>query len=216
MTLAERLQRTDRLGAHLHLTLGERIRCRGASLDSSPFVHIDFPERRGASRIRARCRGIQVSEHPILQDHAGHDEMRNAAGAIGTARANGKGRLVLWATLIVGVLALARNLNAQALLQDALRWIQGLGPIGWVIFVLLYIAATVLLLPAVVLTLGAGAIFGILKGWIIVSTAATLGATGAFLIGRYFARGWVARRIEANQTFLAMKGGGREGWRSSD
>ncbi len=64
--------------------------------------------------------------------------MRNAAGAIGTARANGKGRLVLWATLIVGVLALARYLNAQALLRDALRWIQGLGPMGWVIFVLLY------------------------------------------------------------------------------
>jgi len=59
--------------------------------------------------------------------------MRNAAGAIGTARANGKGRLVLWVTLIVGVLALARYLNAQALLQDALRWIQGLGPMGWVI-----------------------------------------------------------------------------------
>ena len=140
--------------------------------------------------------------------------MRNAAGAIGTARANGKGHLVLWATLIVGVLALARYLNAQALLQDALRWIQGLGPMGWVIFVLLYIAATVLLLPAVVLTLGAGAIFGILKGWIIVSTAATLGATGAFLIGRYFARGWVARRIEANQTFLAIdRAVGREGWK---
>ncbi|MEI8190672.1 MAG: hypothetical protein WCI75_13250, partial [candidate division NC10 bacterium] len=77
--------------------------------------------------------------------------MRNAAGAIGTPRANGKGRLVLWAALIVGVLALARYLNAQALLQDAIRWIQGLGPMGWVIFVLLYITATVLLLPAVVL-----------------------------------------------------------------
>ena len=96
-------------------------------------------------------------------------------------------------------------------LQDALRWIQGLGPMGWVIFVLLYIAATVLLLPAVVLTLGAGAIFGILKGWIIVSTAATLGATSAFLIGRYFARGWVARRIEASQTSGHRQGGRSRG-----
>ena len=110
--------------------------------------------------------------------------MRNAAGAIGTSRANGKGRLVLWAALIVGVLALARYLNAQALLQEALHWIQGLGPMGWVIFVLLYITATVLLLPAVVLTLGAGAIFGILKGWVIVSTvgSASFGPVAGSLV----------------------------------
>jgi uncharacterized membrane protein YdjX (TVP38/TMEM64 family) len=140
--------------------------------------------------------------------------MRNVAGTIGTAWENGKGRLVLWAALIVGVLALARYLNTQALLQDALRRIQGLGAMGWMIFVLLYIAATVLLLPAVVLTLGAGAAFGILKGWIIVSAAATLGATAAFLIGRYVARGWVARWIDANPTFLAIdEAVGREGWK---
>jgi len=140
--------------------------------------------------------------------------MRDIAGAIGVPRAKGKGRLVLWAALIVGVPVLARYLNAQTLLQDALRWIQKLGPMGWMIFVLLYIAATVLLLPAVVLTLGAGAAFGILKGWIIVSAAATLGATAAFLIGRYVARGWVARWIEANPTFLAIdEAVGREGWK---
>jgi uncharacterized membrane protein YdjX (TVP38/TMEM64 family) len=140
--------------------------------------------------------------------------MRNTAGAIGKPRANGKGRLVLWAALIGGVLALARYLNAQILLQEALRWIQGLGTMGWLIFVLLYVAATVLLLPAVVLTLGAGAVFGILKGWVIVSTSATLGATAAFLIGRHFTRGWVARWIDANPTFLAIdEAVGREGWK---
>jgi uncharacterized membrane protein YdjX (TVP38/TMEM64 family) len=125
-----------------------------------------------------------------------------------------KARLLLWLVLIVGVLALARYVNAQAFLQSALHWIQERGPWGWVIFVLLYIATAVLLLPAVVLTLGAGAVFGVAKGWVIVSVAATLAATAAFLVGRYFARGWVAKRIEGNPTFVAIdEAVGREGWK---
>ena len=123
-------------------------------------------------------------------------------------------RILLWLVLIVGVLALARYVNAQSLLQSALQWIRELGPWGWVIFVLLYIATAVLLLPAVVLTLGAGAVFGVAKGWVIVSVAATLAATAAFLVGRHVARGWVARRIEGNPTFTAIdEAVGREGWK---
>ena len=125
-----------------------------------------------------------------------------------------KTRILLWLVLIVGVLALARYVNAQSLLQSALHWIRELGPWGWVIFVLLYIATAVLLLPAVVLTLGAGAVFGVAKGWVIVSVAATLAATAAFLVGRHIARGWVARRIEGNPTFTAIdEAVGREGWK---
>jgi len=127
---------------------------------------------------------------------------------------SGKRRCVLGVLLIVGVLVLAKYLNAQALFKGALGWIQGLGPLGWVAFILLYIAAAVLLLPAVLLTLGAGAVFGVAKGWVIVSVAATLGATAAFLVGRYVARGWVARRIQGHPTFLAIdEAVAREGWK---
>jgi len=123
-------------------------------------------------------------------------------------------RRVLGVLLIVGVLILATYVNAQAVLKSALGWIQGLGPLGWVAFILLYVAAAVLLLPAVLLTLGAGAVFGVAKGWLIVSVAATLGATAAFLVGRYVARGWVARRIQGHPTFLAIdEAVAREGWK---
>ena len=57
--------------------------------------------------------------------------------------------------------SVGRALDARALLEGALAWITGLGPWGPVMFVLLYVVATVLLLPAVVLTLGAGAVFGV-------------------------------------------------------
>jgi uncharacterized membrane protein YdjX (TVP38/TMEM64 family) len=72
----------------------------------------------------------------------------------------------------------------------------------------------VLLLPGSVLTLGAGAVFGLARGSVLVSVAATAGATAAFLVGRHLARGWVARRIEGQPVFRAIdEAVAREGWR---
>ena len=48
---------------------------------------------------------------------------------------------------------------------------------GVIAFVLIYILACVFMLPGSVLTLGAGAVFGVVKGSAIVSVVATAGAT---------------------------------------
>jgi pyruvate/2-oxoglutarate dehydrogenase complex dihydrolipoamide dehydrogenase (E3) component/uncharacterized membrane protein YdjX (TVP38/TMEM64 family) len=69
-------------------------------------------------------------------------------------------------------------------------------------FFLIYVAVTALSLPgAAVMTLAAGAIFGLLIGTAIVSAASTMGASLAFLSSRYLLRDWVkarfSRRIEA-------------------
>ncbi len=100
------------------------------------------------------------------------------------------------------------------ILKTSLDWIHGLGPIGIVVFVLIYLFASVLFLPGSVLTLGAGAIFGVVKGSIIVSFASTLGATCSFLIGRYLARRWVETKIEGNKKFKAVdEAVAKEGWK---
>ena len=69
----------------------------------------------------------------------------------------------------------------------------------WVVgaaFFAVYVAVTGLSLPgAAVLTLVAGAVFGLLWGIVIVSFASTLGATLAFLLARYVARDAVRRRF---------------------
>jgi uncharacterized membrane protein YdjX (TVP38/TMEM64 family) len=136
------------------------------------------------------------------------------ATAAPAQKSGSKAKLVLWVLVIVALLAAARYFNAQALLRQALDGIAGLGPWGPVIFVLLYIAATVLFLPGLILTLGAGFVFGVVKGSIIVSIAATLGATAAFLVGRYLARDWVSKKIEGNTKFKAIdEAVGREGWK---
>ncbi|WP_338503550.1 FAD-dependent oxidoreductase [Sphingomonas kaistensis] len=63
-------------------------------------------------------------------------------------------------------------------------------------FFLLYVAATALSLPgAVILTLAAGAIFGLWLGTLIVSFASAIGASLAFLSSRFLLRDWVKNRF---------------------
>ena len=73
----------------------------------------------------------------------------------------------------------------QDLLHYILDKIQHLGWIGSVAFILLYIFATILLVPGSILTLGAGAVFGVVWGSIYVLISALIGETCAFLLGRY-------------------------------
>lgn len=123
-------------------------------------------------------------------------------------------KALLVAVVIAGIVIAAKYFNLQQVLRDALAWISGLGALGLLIFIALYILACVLLLPGSVLTLGAGVIFGVVRGSIAVSIGATLGATCAFLVGRYLARNWVAKRIAGNDKFLAVdEAVGKEGWK---
>ncbi|MBD2654212.1 TVP38/TMEM64 family protein [Synechocystis sp. FACHB-383] len=102
--------------------------------------------------------------------------------------------------------------NPQNWLLNALQWIDDLGTAGAIAFILLYIVATVAFLPGSILTLGAGVVFGVVLGSLYVFVGATLGATAAFLVGRYLARGWVAKKIVGNQKFKAIdEAVGKEG-----
>ena len=104
--------------------------------------------------------------------------------------------------------------RAQELLQLVLEQIKPLGFWAPVMFVLFYVVSCVAMIPGSVLTLGGGAIFGLVEGSIYVSIGATLGATAAFLSGRYFARDWVMAKIGAHPTFAALdQAVANEGWR---
>lgn len=125
--------------------------------------------------------------------------------------------------LLIGVLLVAApaqaqeaansgGLNPQELLRNALQWVDDLGAIAPIAFILIYIVATVAFLPGSVLTLGAGVLFGIIQGSIYVFFGATVGAALAFLVGRYLARGWIYKKIAGNQKFKAIdQAVGKEG-----
>lgn len=63
-------------------------------------------------------------------------------------------------------------------------------------FFLLYVAVTGLSIPgAAIMSLVAGALFGVVIGTVVVSFASTMGATLAFLSARYVLRDWVQARF---------------------
>ncbi len=122
---------------------------------------------------------------------------------------------LLIAAAVIAVLVLGgKYLHLQQRIADVLAWIENLGPAGMGVYALLYIVACILFIPGSLLTLGAGAIYGVVAGSILVSVSSTLGATAAFLVGRYFARDWIAKKIEGNARFTTIDDAvAKEGWR---
>lgn len=102
----------------------------------------------------------------------------------------------------------------RALLASALAWTAAAGLAGQAAFVGLYVLACVAFLPGSALTLGAGAAFGLWKGFVLVSIGSTVGAWASFLVGRYLLRDWVSKRLEKVPAFAAVAGAvGQEGWK---
>lgn len=127
-----------------------------------------------------------------------------------------RGYLKLAALLaaVAAVVVAARLLPLAEWLEVFNQHVVGLGLLGMVLFALVYAAATVLLVPGSLLTLAAGASFGLLPGFVAVLCGATLGAAGAFLVSRHLARRRVERWIQRKPSFVAVdKAVAREGWK---
>jgi uncharacterized membrane protein YdjX (TVP38/TMEM64 family) len=115
---------------------------------------------------------------------------------------------------LVALLALSRILPVTDWIRLFLDWVRGLGLLGPIVLGVAYIVACVFFVPGFLLTLGAGTLFGVVTGAITVSIASTLGATAAFLIGRYFARDAIAARVARYPSFQAIdEAVAREGWK---
>ena len=87
-----------------------------------------------------------------------------------------------------------------------------LGPWAPLAFVGAYLVAPALFLPGSVLTVAAGALFGIVRGALLSLVGATGGATLAFLVARHLAGEWVERRTSGRLQEIKA-GVEREGWR---
>lgn len=125
----------------------------------------------------------------------------------------GKIKLFIFIALILVAMIAAWQLNAAQHLKSALAWIEGLGVIGPVVYILLYAFATVAFLPGLILTIGGGVVFGF-AAIPYVAIGATLGAALAFLIGRYLARDAIQSKVEESKNFAAIdQAVGEQGWK---
>ncbi|MEP6687388.1 MAG: TVP38/TMEM64 family protein [Gemmatimonadales bacterium] len=84
------------------------------------------------------------------------------------------------------------------------EWVHGLGPLGPIAFIGGYAVAAVAFVPGSLLTLAAGAVFGVGRGTAYALVGATLGASGAFLISRHAARAAFQRRVDRLPKFSAI------------
>jgi uncharacterized membrane protein YdjX (TVP38/TMEM64 family) len=129
-------------------------------------------------------------------------------------KSGGAARWFAFVVLAVGLFVAWRLLPVKDWLKDFQDWISGLGPLGGVLYGLAYVAAALLFVPGAILTLGAGFLFGLGWGLVIVSLASTATAALAFLIARYAARERVEKLARKNEKFAAVdKAIGKNGWK---
>lgn len=102
------------------------------------------------------------------------------------------GFVALWIGGLAEWLSFENIKNSQVRLQSAVEnnfWVSALS------FFSVYVLATAFSFPgAALLTLLAGALFGVVNGVILVSFASTIGASLAFLVARYLLRGAIQQR----------------------
>ncbi|HJW44995.1 MAG TPA: FAD-dependent oxidoreductase [Lysobacter sp.] len=113
------------------------------------------------------------------------------------------GRTLLLVALVLTAVIIWRSGFTELLSFDVLKarqadlaaWTQAHFWQAAAIFFGIYVAVTALSLPgAAVMTLAAGAIFGLVRGTLIVSFASSIGATLAMLVARYLLREPLSRR----------------------
>jgi uncharacterized membrane protein YdjX (TVP38/TMEM64 family) len=127
------------------------------------------------------------------------------AAARAPARSVRLAPILRWSAIALALavlLLLGRRLAAA--IPAFAAWVEGLGAWGGIAFVAGYALAVIAFVPGSLLTLAAGAIFGLARGTFYVLLAATLGATGAFLVARHLVRPWVERRMAASPRFDAI------------
>lgn len=123
-------------------------------------------------------------------------------------------RIVLGGLMAAAIIAGLALLPVNEYLGRTLEWVRSMGVWGPVFLAAVYTIACVFFVPGSVLTLGAGFLFGVVRGTIAVSVGSVLGATAAFLVGRTLLRGWIEKKITAYPRFQAIdRAIGQEGFK---
>lgn len=125
---------------------------------------------------------------------------------------------ILFLVACVAVVAIAISLllyfDIDDQLIELLQWLESRGWQASLLFILIMAAAIVVLAPGVIFTMGAGFVFGVIKGTLLVVLGTVLGATIAFLIARYLIgerpSRWLMSHVKPANLGEIMK---QEGWR---
>ncbi|KAK1562021.1 hypothetical protein Q3G72_004989 [Acer saccharum] len=114
-------------------------------------------------------------------------------------------RITLLILLVAAVVIACFTLPVEQMLKDFLLWVDhDLGPWGPLVLAVAYIPLTVLAVPASVLTLGGGYLFGLPVGFVADSIGATIGAGAAFILGRTIGKSFVISKLKDYPQFRSV------------
>jgi uncharacterized membrane protein YdjX (TVP38/TMEM64 family) len=122
-------------------------------------------------------------------------------------------RLCVFIFILAAIVILIKLTGIDRYLErEQLRaWIEGLGLWGPLVYILLYSVTPSLFLPGMPMTVAAGLAFGPFYGTIFAITGATIGASLAFLVARYFAREQVTNLLSGHMEAID-EGVRKKGW----
>ena len=175
--------------------------------------------RGGPKRARARCdphrrlrpEGKDGDKHARVHPRRPSDRVRHRRARARRGRRQGCLRLRLgrrrdplaFFALLIGVGAYYKE-DINEFLTWFIGYVDSLGPSGPALFMVLYVALEILAVPAIPLTMSAGAIFGPVQGTAMVSVSATIAATASFLIARYALRDKIRSMADEYPKFAAI------------
>jgi uncharacterized membrane protein YdjX (TVP38/TMEM64 family) len=115
-----------------------------------------------------------------------------------------KARLITAVAVVAAVAVGAFFLPLGEWALELVDYVRGAGAVGVLVYGLTYVVATVLLLPGSIFTIGAGFVWGVGGGFLLVWPAATLAAVAAFAVARSIGRGWVEARVASSPRLRAV------------
>jgi uncharacterized membrane protein YdjX (TVP38/TMEM64 family) len=114
-------------------------------------------------------------------------------------------QIIIPLALIAVLFIIGRLVDLDKYLLLVQEEVRSFGPWGPLVYIGIYVAATLLLLPSIPFTILAAFLFTTLRAYLTVVGATTLAATSAFLIARYLARDVVEKRFARTDAFIKVK-----------
>ena len=113
-------------------------------------------------------------------------------------------RLITWGVVLCAVVAASLLLPVRPYAIKLIEYVRDAGPVGVAVYAGAYILATILFLPGSLLTLGAGFLYGVVGGALLVWPTSVAAASIAFVLGRGAARKRIERKIASYPRLHAL------------
>jgi pyruvate/2-oxoglutarate dehydrogenase complex dihydrolipoamide dehydrogenase (E3) component/uncharacterized membrane protein YdjX (TVP38/TMEM64 family) len=123
-------------------------------------------------------------------------------------------KAIIFLVAVVAIVAAVLLLPVRQWFMEFESYVKSLGAVGPVVVILVYVLLTVLFVPGSAVTIGAGTLFGLKTGFMVVVLGANLGALCSFLLARSFLREKVAAWAATNPKFRSLDQAiGRQGFK---